>query len=177
MTRKEFGSLVSVIRGVYLDDEFLSDTESAEIWYSFLKDISFAEAKIAVTKLAATSKWAPKIADIIEQVKLLHEIVVDGDGDAELWSLIVKASKNSTYGAVEEFEKLPEECKRFLGSPTVLKDFGQIDPNTLQTVVKSQFLKLIPTIRKRTDYSNGLPMEVRQAIEDSKMRMLTVEEY
>lgn len=177
MNRQEFGSLIAVVRGVYLDEKFLSDSGAAEIWYSVLKDLDFAEVKVAVTKLAITSRWTPTIADIMAQIKLLRETVADSNGDTELWDLVVKASKNSTYGAVEEFNKLPRECQRFLGSPTVLKDFGQIDPSTLQTVVKGQFLKTIKAIKNHTEYSEGLPMEVKQAIEESKVRMLTMEEH
>lgn len=172
MTRQEFGSLIAVIRSAYRDNDFLSDNKSAEVWYGILKDLDFATAKVAVTKLITTHKWLPTIAEILDQVRLLNETVTDSNVDTELWSLIVKASKNSTYGAVEEFQKLPEECQRFLGSPTVLKDFGQIDQGTLQTVVKGHFLKTIPAIRKHTEYKEGLPMEVRLAIEDSKQKML-----
>ena len=172
MTRQEFGSIVAVLRNAYLDKDFLSDNESAEVWYGFLKDLDFGEVKIAVAKLVSENKWMPTIAEIMSQVKLLNETVYDSDGDNELWDLIVKASKNSTYGAVEEFNKLPIECQKFLGSATSLKDFGLIDPNTLQTVVKGQFLKTIPAIRKHTEYNNGLPLEVKLAIEESKQRML-----
>lgn len=175
MTRQEFGSLITIIRSVYRDKDFLSDMSEMEVWYSFLKDYSFGESKIAVTKLATSSKWIPSIAEIVEQIRLLHETVTGSDGDSELWALIVSASKNSTYGAVDEFNKLPEQCRKFLGSASVLKDFGQIDPNTLQTVVKSQFMKAIPSIRKKTDYNSGLPLEVREVIENAKAQRLLEE--
>ena len=101
MTRAEFGKLVTVIRGVYRDKEFLNDKDSAEIWYSMLKDISYDQAKLAVAKHAMTNKWAPSVADLRAQVV---DIQADRADWSDGWEEVLRAIRR--HGVYNEDEAL-----------------------------------------------------------------------
>ena len=169
MTKDDTKKMIMYLRTAYKGFcEDMNLTDVVNVWYDAFKDEDVRVASEATRNYTMRSQYPPTIAGIQEQIDLLKS----KDTDTELWALIVKAAKNSTYGAAEEYEKLPEVCQKFVGSPTALKDFGQIDPGTLQTVVKSQFIKTAPKIREHTNTQNGLPDSVRAVIETAKQRLL-----
>lgn len=140
-----------------------------EMW-----NMMFAKDDTSVVVTAAknyieTNSRPPTVADIRKQIDLIKH----PETETDLWALIKKAASNGIYGAEEEFEKLPEECKSFIGSPASLRELAQCDVGTMDTVVKGQFLKRVESIQEHQAVQNGLPMEVRQALAKSSMRMLT----
>lgn len=169
MTRDDTKKMILYLRTAFkgfCEDANLTDV--VNVWHDAFKDEDVHIVSQATRNYTKTSIYQPTIAGIQEQINLIKE----PETDTELWDRITKAARNSAYGSVEEFNKLPEVCQHFLGSPAALKDIGQIDSGTLQTVVKGQFVKVAPRIREHQEVQKGLPMEVRQAIEASKMKML-----
>lgn len=169
MTKDDTKKMIMYLRTAYKGFcDGLDLTAVVNVWHDAFRDEDVHIVSEATRNYTKSCQYLPTIAGIQKQIDLIR----NPQTDAELWALIVKAAKNSTYGAVEEYEKLPDICKKFVGSPTALKDFGQIDQGTLQTVVKSQFTKSAPMIRERTNVQSGLPDSVRAAIDAAKQRML-----
>lgn len=174
MTRDEVRNMMKYFQTAY--DGFYRNadlTDVLNVWHNAFKDADKVLVEVAAKNYVDTNTRPPTIASIKEQMRLISE----EETYVAMWKYIVRAAKNSTYGSVEEFEKLPIECQKFVGDATALKDYGQIDPSTLQTVVKAHFMKAMPIIKNHQDARYELPTEARQAIEDSKMRMLTMEEH
>lgn len=173
MTRDETKRMIMYLKTAYSTfGEGVNIAELVNVWYDAFADEPVRVMGIAAKNYTKSSEYPPTIAGMQKQIDLIKET----ETDTELWALITKAAKNSTYGAVEEFEKLPPVCKAFVGSPTNLKDLGQVDQSTLQTVVKSQFVKTVPKIREHKTVQGRLPAEVRMAIEHAKMKQLEREE-
>lgn len=173
MTKDDTKKMIMYLRAAYpgfCEGEDLANV--LKVWHDAFKDENTSVVSEATRNYTRSSKFPPTIAGIQEQINLIKRT----DSDAELWAAITKAAKNSTYGAAEEFEKLPEICQQFIGSASALKDLGQISPETLQTVVKGQFAKTAPQIRQHRDVQRGLPADVRAVIEYEKMRLLEHEE-
>ena len=169
MTKDDTKRMILYLRTAYKGFcEDVNLTDAVNVWHDAFKDEDVHVVSEATRNYTRSSQYPPTIAGIQSQINMIR----NPETDAELWALIVKAAKNSTYGAVEEYEKLPEVCQRFVGSPTALKDFGQIDQGTLQTVVKSQFIKSAPNIREHTSVQKGLPDSVKAVIETAKHRLL-----
>ena len=169
MTKEEIKKIIMYLRTVY--QSFCEDanlTAVINVWYDAFRDENINVLYEAVRNYARSSEYPPTIAGIQNQIIMIRE----EETDTELWARIVKAAKNSTYGSVEEYAKLPPVCQKFLGSPAALKDFGQISEGTLETVVKGQFIKAAPQIRQHHYVQQGLPMEVRLAIADEKRKLL-----
>lgn len=139
-------------------------TEVANVWFDAFKDEDIRVMGIAAKNYVKSNDFAPTIAGLTRQINLIK----DKDTNADLWEHIAKAARNSTYNSVEEFEKLPEACKSFVGSAGSLKELGLVDTGTMNTIVKGQFLKRVEAIKEHQTVQKGLPMEVRKAIEESK---------
>lgn len=141
------------------------------VWHDALADEDPRIVRQAAKNYVRTNEFAPTIAGLLKQIDLIKE----PRGETDLWALISKAASNGIYNADEEFRKLPPECQSFLGSASALKDLAQTDVGTINTIVKGQFLKRVEAIREHQNVQKGLPAEVRQAIEESKRRMLLEE--
>lgn len=168
MTRDDTKKIIAYLRMAY--SGFCEDrdlTEVVNVWYDALKDEDTIIVQTATKNYVKTSKFAPTIAGIIEQINLIK-----CESDADLWAKLRKAVGNSIYNSSEEFEKLPQECKAFVGSASALRDLAQTDIGTMDTIVKGQFLKNVGAIKEHQTVQNGLPMEVKQAIEASKRKLL-----
>lgn len=170
MTKKEVGKILALMRELFPQGKDIT-AETVNAWYWIIGEYDYKVAEYSVKELATSydGYGFPTPAHLIEKMRVIADDVIDYGG---MWDAIVKASKNSTYNAKEEFEKLPAECQAFIGSPAVLKDFGMIEPNVLQTVVKASFNKSMPKIAEHHKIQGELPIEVRQAIAESKAKML-----
>lgn len=174
MTKDDIKKMIMYLRTGYKGfGEDVNLTDLVNVWYDVFKDEDVRVVSEATRNYTKASQYPPTIAGIQEQINLIKI----PETDAELWDRITRAAKNSTYGSVDEFKKLPEVCQQFVGSPTTLKELGQTDPGILQTVVKSGFIRSAPQIREHTNVQRGLPAEVKQAIEEAKLKMLESPEY
>lgn len=172
MTKDEIKKTIAYLRTAYKGFcEDMNLTAVINVWHDQFKDEDVHVVWEATRNYTRSCEYPPTIAGIQEQINLIKQTQTD----AELWDCITKAARNSTYGAAEEFEKLPEVCQQFVGSPAGLKDLGQIDAGTLQTVVKGQFIKTAPQIREHRNVQIGLSAEVRQAIAMAKTKLLEQE--
>ena len=96
--------------------------------------------------------------------------------EQEAFNLIAKAASNANYGAKEEFEKLPKELQRLVGSPNRLREWALMDTQTFQTVVGSNVMRSYRAIAKSTKETQMLPPSVRQLIEQTMQSKLMLEE-
>lgn len=170
MTKTETGKILALMREMFPQGKDIT-AETIKAWHWLIGECDYAIAEQAVKELAMKYEGYsfPAPAHLIEEIRLISGNKADY---GKLWDALVRAAKNSTYGAKEEFEKLPPDVQRFLGSPTVLKDFGLIEPNVLQTVVKASFNKTMPKIVEQREVQERLPDEIRQAITEAKQRMI-----
>lgn len=146
--------------------------EVLTVWYDVLAKEDPGIVSVAAKNYVRTKRFPPTVADLLEQIEMIKR----PDNDADLWAKIYTAASNGLYHADEEFNKLPPECQAFVGSPAALTDLAQTDAGTMNTVVKGQFLKRVANIREHQTVQNGLPMEVKAAIAESKRRMLLEEQ-
>lgn len=143
-------------------------TMLVDSWMSIFGDIPFEIMRTATINMICTADF-PTAAALQKEVDAL----INPDYDGELWASLQKAIADSTYHCKEAFEKLPDVCKKFVGRPSVLKDMAMIDPATLGTVIRSNFMKSAPQIKHHEYVQKGLPMEVRNVIEQAKQNQLT----
>ena len=166
MTREETKRMILYLHMAYRD--FCKDrdlTSVIDIWHDAFKEYDVKVMGIAAKNYVKTNEFAPTIAGIMKQIRQISKT----EAETDLWALIQKAASNGLYNSAEEFEKLPPECKSFIGSADALKEMSQIDMATMETVVKGQFLKRVEAIQNHQEVQKGLPGEVRQAIEERRM--------
>jgi hypothetical protein len=85
--------------------------------------------------------------------------------EQEAWGYVAKALSRSGYYAQEEFEKLPEQIQRVVGSANQLRDWAMVDNDTLQTVVASNFQRSFRARAKNDKEYLAIPSGIRQTIE------------
>ena len=166
MTREEIKTIMKYLNTAYPDGYRGVDDPGlfVDLWLDVFKSIEAPVLQHAVKNHVKASKFPPTIAEIQQQVDLILEPSLDVD----YWNQLRRAISNGTYGSAEEFEKLPEECQRFLGGPSALRDLAQVEAGNVNTIVKGQFLKQVKAIKQQEQVARGLPMEVRALIADAK---------
>jgi len=159
MLKEETKQLMFLLETAYPRNyEKMSNQEklnTMQLYYDFFGEYETSMVVAGLRNYIKSNQYPPTIAGLTEQIELLapkHE-------DIDYWNLILKACRNSAYNSKEEFEKLPIECQRWVGSPTGLKELSQLDITTFNTVSKGQFLKSIPTIVKREQVKLTAPMQ------------------
>lgn len=155
MEKSEFAILVKGMKAVWPDPKFIADEYASQIWFARLKDIPYKLAYMAVMKIMDTSKKPPTIADIKQEVREMSDR--NQLTEMEAWSLVRTAIRNSGYHADEEFENLPDVCKRAIGSPANLRELSQMDQETVESVEQSHFIRAYRTSldrQNRSDQSN-----------------------
>lgn len=169
MTRDETKQILGYLQCAY-PSAFGGDnlTATVNVWWDAFGDIDFKILKHAVRNFVKSSKYAPTIAGIQEQI----DLITSEETNVDLWGRLHKAISNGIYGAKEEFEKLPPECKRFLGNAEVLKELAQSDSATINTVVKGQFMKRIDALEKHEKVQSGISDELKSVIARSKQTAL-----
>ena len=165
MQKEDVKELMTVLKAAYPSNyRNMPEPEMIDVailWYKMFCEYEAVLVAAALDNYIKANKYPPTIAGLQEQIDLLTN---HGNSNEELWAMVLKAIKNSTYGSVEEYNKLPEECQRWLGGPSGLKDLGMIDTDTVNTVLHGQFLKTIGDIKASKKAQAGLSQELRDML-------------
>ncbi len=149
-----------------------SDVEAMiNLW---LRQFANEDAKImsaAVDSLIATRTvgYSPTVGEIKEQVHRLR--VGEQPSEADAWALVERACRNGLYHSEEEFERLPPEVQRAVGSPEQLRAWAQMDSETVNSVVASNFRKNFVTAQLREKQDSMLPPGVRELAKELSAKM------
>lgn len=159
MTIKEWYEVVAFLNVMYeQNDKLMFDIQNPDkitVWYSMLQDLDFRVCFNAVKKYAATNKFRPTIADIREEyVKITNG--ADNLPEAEAWSLVRIALRDSSYHAEEQFAELPEIVRNALVTPDRLREWAQMPSDTVGTVVRAEFRRCFESAVKQNEEKQKL---------------------
>lgn len=172
MTRDEVVAILGTLKTAY--PKFYAEMSKQEMFNTIdLWTEMFAHERTdlvvaAVKNLINTFKWPPTIADIKEEMYKLTD--TETEAPIELWNKIKSAIRNSAYNSYDEFQKLPEEAKTFVGSPNQLREWA-LATDYNDGVVKGQFLKQIEVIQKRKKDSKLMLPEVKNIVQQLSSNM------
>lgn len=140
-------------------------SETVDVWQMMLDEYSYNQVSIALKAYVTsdTSGFAPSVGEIVAKIQLVSQ-PQELDGMAA-WGLVSKALRNGTYGAVEEFNKLPPLVRQAVGMPDNLKNWATSDYQTIETVIQSNFLRTYETVVKRANEINRMPDNIKSLIE------------
>ena len=133
-----------------------------DLWTQMLCDIEPQLLVNAVKGLIAVSPFPPTIADIRKKAADIQNYGKDEDNAMKAWELVKKAVSCVYYNSVEEFVILPPLCRRVVGSPSTLKEWGLIDIETFNTVTQSNFLRAYRAIAEKEKEFEQLPKAVQE---------------
>ena len=141
------------------------------LWSFSFADSDPQTVKFAVSELIKRSSYAPSIADIRDYISSMEDIASGTPSDSQMWSILLRAVRNGYYNFREEFEKLPDELKAYVGQPQQLRAWAQIDESIFNSVHQSNFMKNFKASRQRVKDSKLLSPEVKQLLLAQKKRM------
>lgn len=173
MTEKEAAAILAVLSAVYPDttkhqSDFVKK-KIAGIWFQSLMDIPFELASKIVEAhiISSSERFMPQPSEIrkkcLDAMRGEENRPMEG---TEAWALVRKALGNSYYGASEEFSKLPKMIQKIIGSPSVLKDWGLMPPESL-SVEQSHFLRAYRTMVERETNDRAIPEALKAGIEQA----------
>lgn len=164
MTVKETSKIMEVIRLTYQKTAVMTKADAEKtlaLWSALFEETPYEEVSNAVKTfiLTDTKGFPPTIGQINA---LITEAKTQSLPSAEeAWVLVRKAISNGIYGAREEFDALPEICKKLVASPTQLYDWAMLDNEGLN-VAKSIFLRRYPEVIKDYKTQMALPPSVAE---------------
>lgn len=141
MTKEEFKTLVKAMKAVYTHPSFIPDKYAFDVWYSMLHDLDYQTASAAIQKHMQSEEREPTVASIRKHAEQINGGLRDEIGEMQAWSMVYRAICDSGYHADERFAELPEIIQRAVASPGNLREWGQMDTKTVNSVIQSQFLR------------------------------------
>jgi hypothetical protein len=166
MTLEEAAKIVGILEFNYPDTRRHQSDEAyityIRNWHSFFEHDSFELVEAAVRAYIATSteRFMPNVGQIKEQIRKLT--APEQMSEAEAWTRIKKALSNGIYGAEEEYAKLPPVLQRLVGSPSRLREWAQMDADTVESVIGSNIQRSYRAISAQEAEWAKLPAGFRE---------------
>lgn len=169
MTREETVKIIRIMCDCYPNYKPNNLSETVDVWQMMLDEYSYNQVSIALKAYVTsdTSGFAPSVGEIVAKIQLVSQ-PQELDG-MTAWGLVSKALRNGTYGAVEEFNKLPPLVRQAVGMPDNLKNWATSDYQTIETVIQSNFLRTYETVVKRANEINRMPDNIKSLIEKTNV--------
>ena len=167
MTKNEVIKLLMTIQTFYPNYQVENKEFTINAWYSIIGDCDYKPMEKALRAYITTdtSGFAPSIGQLINK---LHEVQSPQElNEMEAWLLVSKALRNGTYGAVEEFNKLPPLVQKAVGSPDNLRNWAQTDSESIENVVQSNFMRTYRTVVNRAKEYQKMPKDIQALIEST----------
>lgn len=167
MTKNEVVKLLMTIQTFYPNYQVENKEFTINAWYSIIGDCDYKPMEKALRAYITTdtSGFAPSIGQLINK---LHEVQSPQElNEMEAWLLVSKALRNGTYGAVEEFNKLPPLVQKAVGSPDNLRNWAQTDSESIENVVQSNFMRTYRTVVNRAKEYQKMPKDIQALIEST----------
>ncbi len=144
MTQTETKKILVVIIAAFPNYKPVDIDSVIDLWTDMLNEYSYEQVNAALKAyiLADASGFPPSIGQIIEKLQMfksddtLHEMAA--------WQLVLKAIRNSTYHADEEFTKLPPVVQKAVVNPGQLHEWAimeNVDGSTM-SVMQSNFMRI-----------------------------------
>lgn len=166
MTRAETTKIIMFLADNYdsINEKIKNENRANSIvnmWYSCFEDIDYKLVLRAIQKTIITSKYPPTISEIRDNcIPKSEELNID------YWKTAYKMISNSSYMTSEEFEQYPEICKRFFGSVTNLRPYGQMQTIDVNNNIQPRFLKYAESYIKYCNETKKLPEKLKNILND-----------
>ncbi|MCD8208516.1 MAG: hypothetical protein LUD72_11305 [Bacteroidales bacterium] len=152
------------LKAVYTDPKFIPDQEAFEVWYGLLRDLDYRAAMAAAKAHMLTNRFPPAVAEIRDQCAKIA--LGDQMSGMEAWDLLYRAIQNSAWEARAQFEKLPTDIQKAVGSANQLHSWAT-DENFSESVVMSHFLRAYDAVQARKREKAKLTPDILQIIEQN----------
>ncbi len=176
MDRTQTTLILSVLKSAYphaFQNMSKADGEAMlNLWTAMFTEESYEEVNAAIGALISTRTvgYSPTVGEVKEQIRRLHHHS-DIDENAA-WVMVSKACRNGSYHSKEEFNKLPQDVQRVVGSPEQLKQWAAMDAETVESVIASNFKRSFRVHAEREAEVSKLPPQIREMLNANSFKMI-----
>ena len=155
MTKTDTAKLLAVMTATYSNLKFSDPELALETWWKILEPDDAQDIMDAFSVYARTdtSGFAPSPGK-------LHMMIADRLSDeideGEIMTMLTLASRNANYGFQEEFDRMPKELQKAIGSPTNIRNWGQMSQEQLNYAF------------------NNVVKAYKRTVQDEKIRLASV---
>lgn len=179
MTRQETLMLMGTLRVAYPQYYARQSVEEANaavgLWQMMFAEDDAKLVSAAVKAFIATDTkgFPPAIGQIKDKLDKLRAEAHGGELTAmEAWQIVRRAIGRSYYHAAEEFEKLPDTIRAVLGGPSALHDYANMDEETVNSVVASNFQRSFTARRDHVIEMRKLPEDVKLLLHSEEFKRI-----
>ncbi|MCI8403898.1 MAG: hypothetical protein HFE49_03250 [Clostridia bacterium] len=134
----------------------------ANVWQNRLISEPYELVNTAIQHIIDTSPFMPHVSDVKNAIKLFTE--EPPVSEQEMFNLILKAVRNSTYHSEEEFNKLPENIQKIVGTSYTLKEWALLPPESMHTVISSNLQRSYrANVQHEREY-NAISEDIKQKL-------------
>lgn len=175
MNKNDTIAVMAVLSAAY--PAFYKDRKAADLsaavnlWQEMFEEESAEEVQQAVKALIAcdTKGFPPVIGQVKEQIRKLRNTGTLGEQEA--WALVRKQlGRIDRYHPRESFDALPDRIQRCIGSASTMLQWSQIDQQTLETVIASNFFRAWREESIRQQETEKLPSSVKRTLKEVQNR-------
>lgn len=136
------------------------------VWDGTLDGYTYGQVSAGLNMFLAsdTRGFPPVPGQVIECIQRMQRPAAEDYTSTECAALIRRALSNAAYHAEEEFERLPEICRRAVGAPHNLVEWSQLDTREVETVVMSQIIRALEAARIRMREDAKIPESVKREL-------------
>lgn len=145
MTRNEISEILQILQLNYPQSFKGWDKEQsslyAQMWFEAFKDVPKDVMVQAVKSIIYGDKreFAPNIGQVNAKIyELFNQDEMSAD---KAWNIVRNAIRRSGWYSVEQFNNLPKDIQRIVGSPAQLEAWSQCSSEQVSTVIASNFMK------------------------------------
>lgn len=169
MTDVEAIKILAVLKAAYPASYNRMPDDEAEavvnLWAEMFNDEPYEIVGAAVKSFIAAdiSGYPPSIGQIkgsIRKITQPHDM-----SESEAIAMILEATRNSTYNASAEFEKLPPILRKLVGSPAQLREWAVADSHAVNTVIASNLQRSYRVVQERQREYEALPESIKVHME------------
>ena len=164
MTLEETKKLLMMIDAAYPNFKVDNPQETAATWQWMLAEYP-ADAILGSLQIyVKTNKsgFAPSVSQLIDGMHKPKDQERMTEGEA--WYIVRKAIADSGYSAKEHFDEFPPEIKRAVGSPEMLRKWGMMDSEEVNTVIMSNFQRTYRAVISQQEYAERVPAAVSDLV-------------
>lgn len=172
MNKVEASQIIEIIGSLYTNYNPMNMELAVVGWQSIFADIPYKAVQAALFSYTRENEKFPPTPGQI--YSLLQNVTTTSPTETEAWNMVLTAIKRSAYFARDEFDNLPEDIQKAIGSPEYLRSLAIAD-DANWSVESSNFYKNYRIIKERERQTANLPNGVRNYIEEMKAKTPAVE--
>lgn len=175
MTIKETTKIIMVLSTMFPNFKMEKPQETVEVWNWALEEYSYEQVNIAIKEYMKNSDgaFAPSVAQLIHLMEKPNQVALDNSyiDEAEAWSMVMKAVRNSGYHSAEEFDKLPTLIQRAIGSASELKSWA-LDEDFNESVQNSHFNRRYNELIRKDKEIQKMPEEYKAIMQRKEQALI-----